>query len=197
MFAMSEMSGMSQWQMIWQGEVILPTPWMVTQLWMPDHYVAMLGLLELVWLLAGAQHMRALRMSHRLTLVSPPSGTCRLAGLFCCVLCFFVCFVFCLFVFLFCKCHGVFDHSSACSRSRWPTMLHRSFGYAIKKNQPSLRALSQAKPSCFALRSPISRLLSILLHVSSVPNLFLRSTRGFASDLRWPHCGHFWGPQPS
>ena len=70
---------------------------------MPDHYVAMLGHLELVWLLAGAQHMRALRMSHCLTLVSPPSGTCRVAGLFCCV---FVCVVFCLLFSCFASARG-------------------------------------------------------------------------------------------
>ena len=48
------------------------TQWMVAQLWMLDHYSAMLGHLELVWLLVGVQHMRVLRMSHCFTLVSPP-----------------------------------------------------------------------------------------------------------------------------
>ena len=66
---------------------------------MPDHYVDMLGHLELVWLLAGAQHMRALRMFHCLTLASPPPGTCPAVRPVCVVvfLCCFVC-VFCLLV---------------------------------------------------------------------------------------------------
>ena len=65
--------------------------------------------------------------------------------------------VFCLFVcgscvcclglgvcFLFCKCHGKENHSSACIRPRWPTRLHRSFGYAVKKIKNQSNQLERA-----------------------------------------------------
>ena len=80
----------------------LLTLWMVVQLWTLEHYSAMLGHLELTWLLAGVQHMRALRMSHCLTLFHFPwAPAVWVVGLL-----FGLCWGFCLVV-LFCKCLGV------------------------------------------------------------------------------------------
>ena len=106
MFVIVEMSGMLLRQLN-QSLSITFKPRMVIQIWMPDHYW-LAGHSELVWLLGGARHMSALRMSHRFTRgsrVSPFSGTCRGFLALCCCVCFcFVCLLVVWFLFSpFCK----------------------------------------------------------------------------------------------
>ena len=82
-----------------------------------------------MWLFAGVQLLRALRMSHCLTSFTSPLALA--VPLFClCVvfwLCLFLVFVSCVLQVLETSFWYLIENA------RWPTMLHRSIGYAQKK----------------------------------------------------------------
>ena len=84
-----------------------------------------------MWLLAGVQLLRALRMSHCLTFFTSP------LALAACFVCLFVCCVLVgvwvvLFVLFASRVSQVLGVSfwSLIENARWPTMLNRSFGQA-------------------------------------------------------------------